>query len=141
MSIIANGKKVTLEYTLRLEDEAVISSNVGGDPLTYVHGDQQIVPGLEEALEGLSVGDSKQVTVAPEKGYGAVNPEEFQEAPKDQIPPDAQKVGAQLQATFPDGRQAFPRVAEVRPETVLLDFNHPLAGRTLRFDVTVMDVQ
>src|SRR5206468_6780749 len=76
---VAEGKLVSLEYTLTLDDKSVIDSNVGAQPLTYTHGSHQLVPGLEKALEGMSVGDIKQVTVAPAEGYGETDPKALQE--------------------------------------------------------------
>ena len=138
---VANGNDVSLEYTLKGEEGKVIDSNVGADPLTYTHGAKQIVPGLENALEGMTVGESKQVTVAPEEGYGPVLQEAFREIPKEKIPPDAQKVGAPLEAKDENGRTMHLRVAEVKEETVVVDFNHPLAGKTLYFDVKVIEIK
>jgi FKBP-type peptidyl-prolyl cis-trans isomerase 2 len=96
---------------------------------------------LEKALEGMKVGESKQVTVPPEEGYGTVDKEAFVEVAKDQIPPDAQTVGAQLQGQNASGQQVRARVAEVKDNTVVVDFNHPLAGKTLYFDVRVLNIQ
>ena len=138
---VATGQEVSLEYTLRLEDKKVIDTNVGKDPLTYTHGTQQIVPGLEKALEGMAIGETKQVTVAPEEAYGITNPKAFQEVSKDKIPPDAQKVGMELQGKDAKGRIVRPRVVEIKEDTVVLDFNHPLAGNTLYFDVKVLDIK
>lgn len=67
---ISQGKTISIEYTLKLEDKTVVDSNVGGGPLTYIHGSHQIIPGLEKALEGMKIGDIKEVTVKPEEGYG-----------------------------------------------------------------------
>jgi len=133
--------KVSIEYTLRLEDNTVVDTNVGSGPLTYVHGSQEIVPGLEKALEGMKIGDSKRVTIKPEEGYGVVNPEAFVEVKKEQIPEDALRVDAELQGRDASGRVFQVRVAEIRGQAVVLDFNHPLAGRTLRFEVKVLDIQ
>jgi FKBP-type peptidyl-prolyl cis-trans isomerase SlyD len=138
---IATGTNVSLEYTLKLEDETVVDTNVGANPLTYTHGSSQIIPGLEKELVGMKVGESKQVTVPPEDGYGVVNPEAIQEVPKQQLTPDALQVGAHLQGRDPSGRSVRARVAEVKDQTVVLDFNHPLAGKTLHFDVKVLDIQ
>ena len=137
---VSAGTKVSIEYTLRLEDKAVIDTNVGSDPLTYVHGSQQIIPGLEKALEGMKMGDSKQVTIKPEEGYGRVNDEAFVEAKKEQVPQDALRVDAQLEGRDASGRTFQARVAEIRDQTVVLDFNHPLAGRTLYFDVKILEI-
>ncbi len=139
--MVSSGKEVSLEYTLKLDNDEVIDSNVGDAPLTYTQGSGQIITGLESALEGMQVGDSKHVTVKPEDGYGAVNPEAFQEVPKENIPPDALKVGTELIGRDAQGRVVRPRVAEVKDKTVVLDFNHPLAGKTLHFDVKILDVK
>jgi len=89
----------------------------------------------------MKAGDSKQVTVAPEQGYGEVNPQAIQEVPIDQIPPDARKVGVQLQGKDGQGRMVHPTVTEIKEQVVVLDFNHPLAGKTLYFDVKVLDIK
>ena len=138
---VTEGKNVSLEYTLTLDDKSVIESNVGKQPLTYTHGTQQIIPGLEKALEGLAVGDTKEVTVAPADGYGEKDPNALQEVQKTLIPSDALVVGTRLQGQTPDGHTVYPRVAEIKDDTVMLDFNHPLAGKTLHFNVKILDIQ
>src|SRR5215468_215004 len=138
---VAEGKNVSLEYTLTLDDKSVVESNVGKQPLTYTHGTQQIIPGLEKALEGLTVGDTKEVTVTPADGYGEQDPNALQEVQKQLIPPDALVVGTRLQGQAPDGHIVYPRVAEIKDDTVVLDFNHPLAGKTLHFDVKILAIQ
>ena len=138
---ITEGKNVSLEYTLTLDDKSVVESNVGKQPLTYTHGTQQIIPGLEKALAGLAVGDTKEVTVVPADGYGEQDPNALQEVQKQLIPPDALVVGTRLQGQAPDGHMVYPRVAEIKDDTVMLDFNHPLAGQTLHFNVKILDVQ
>ena len=138
---VAAGKIVTLEYTLRLEDQSVVESNVGAEPLTYTHGSEEIIRGLEKGLEGMAVGERKEVTVAPAEGYGAIHPEGLFEVTKDRIPMEGLRVGAQLQGTGPDGRPVYPRVSEIRDNSVVLDLNHPLAGKTLYFDVKVLEIK
>jgi FKBP-type peptidyl-prolyl cis-trans isomerase 2 len=138
---ISDGKTVSLEYTLTLDNQEVLDTNVGGDPLVFTQGSRQIIPGLESALSGMKAGESKKVTVDPKEGYGEVDQRGFQEVPIDQIPPEARQVGAQLQGQDPEGRIVRPMVKEVKEEVVVLDFNHPLAGKTLHFDVKVLDVQ
>lgn len=140
-STVSAGKQVALEYTLKTEDKGVVESNVGKAPLLYTHGQQQLIPGLEKALEGMREGESKHVTVPPEQAYGPLNPSAVQEVKKDAIPKEAQKVGAQLQGRGKDGQVLYPRVVEVRQDTVMLDFNHPLAGKTLQFDVKVLEIK
>jgi FKBP-type peptidyl-prolyl cis-trans isomerase SlyD len=138
---VAEGNEVSIEYTLTLEDKEVVDTNVGGEALTYTQGTGQIIPGLESALEGMKVGESKHVKVPPQEGYGVVNPQAYQEVPKENVPAEAQKVGAQLMGRDGNGRVVRPRVSEIKDKTVVLDFNHPLAGKTLFFDVKVLDVQ
>jgi len=137
---VSAGKRVSVEYTLKLDDQSVYESNVGKTPLTYTHGAGTMVPGLEKALDGMVVGDTKQVMVTPAEGFGPVNPDALQEVEKQLLPPDALHVGAQLTATLPDGRTIYPRVAAIKPDAVVLDLNHPLAGKTLYFDVKILDI-
>ena len=137
---VSSGKQVALEYTMKLDDQSVVDSNVGGEPLRVTQGKHELVPGLEKALEGMAVGEKKKVTVAPPEAYGTVDPKAFQEVDRKMVPANAQKVGMQLEGTTTDGRKVFPRISEVKNETVVLDFNHPLAGKTLHFDVKVLDV-
>src|ERR1041384_2927250 len=138
---VATGKIVTLEYTLRLDDQAVAESNVGVEALPYTHGSGEIIRGLENGLEGMAVGECKDVTVAPEEGYGAINPEGLFEVIKDRIPAEALRVGGQLSGTGPDGKAVYPRVSEIRDNSVVLDLNHPLAGKTLYFEVKILDIK
>jgi FKBP-type peptidyl-prolyl cis-trans isomerase SlyD len=139
--VIQDGSIVSIEYTLTDETGKVIDSSSGKEPLTYIQGAGQIVPGLEQKLNGLKVGDRKQVQVKPEEGYGLPNPQAFQEIPKEKIPPDAQKVGAILMSKTSEGQSIAMRVHEVKDKTVVVDLNHPLAGKTLNFDVKVTDIK
>jgi FKBP-type peptidyl-prolyl cis-trans isomerase SlyD len=138
---IADGTQVSLEYTLTLEDKSVIESNVGREPMTYRQGAHEIVPGLEKGLVGLTKGEKKRVVVKPSEGYGEIDPKAVQEVKKSMIPEQARKVGAQLEAKSPDGQSMFPIVTAVKDETVTVDFNHPLAGKTLIFDVKVLEIR
>lgn len=137
---VSNGKQVTLEYTLQLDDQSVVDTNVGGEPLKVTQGSHQIIPGVEKQIEGMAVGEKKKFSVAPTEGYGAVDPKAFQEIDKKMVPAEAQKVGTQLEGTTAEGKKVFPRISAVKNDTVVLDFNHPLAGKTLYFDVKVLDV-
>jgi FKBP-type peptidyl-prolyl cis-trans isomerase SlyD len=139
--IVKDGTVVSLQYTLSGEDGKTIESNKGKEPLKYTHGSQQIVPGLEKGLAGMKMGEERRVKVEPEEGYGPVDPKGFQEFPKDKIPPDGLKVGAMLMAKGPEGQTVPVRVHEIKEKTVVLDLNHPMAGKTLVFDVKVLDVQ
>ena len=114
---------------------------MGGEPLIYVQGSHAIIPGLEKAMEGMKAGENRQITVKPEEGYGKVEAEALVEVDKKQVPPDAQKGGAQLQGQNEQGQVFTARVLEVKDEKILLDFNHPLAGKTLYFDIKVLSVK
>ncbi len=140
MTINVNSK-VSIEYSLTLGDDEVIDSNKGGEPLAFVQGSGQIIPGLDKELLGLVAGDSKQVTVSPEEGYGVVVPEAVIEVNKDQLPPEALEAGAQVQGQGQGGEPLYGRVMEIKEETAVVDFNHPLAGKTLHFDVKVLSVE
>ncbi|MGE0681196.1 MAG: peptidylprolyl isomerase [Candidatus Binatia bacterium] len=138
---IVDGKQVSLEYTLTLEDKSTIDSNVGKDPLVFTQGAHEIIPGLEKKLSGLKVGESKKIEVSPEEGYGPVDPQRRQEVEKMKIPEDARKIGAKLTGQGPDGRMVFAQVTDIKGDTVILDLNHPLAGKKLFFDVKVLKVE
>jgi len=137
---IADGNDVGIEYTLRLDDGTVADSNVDGEPLVYTQGNGQIIPALEQALEGLSVGDSTTVSIAADDAYGSVNPAAFQNVPIENVPEELRREGAAVVASMQDGSQRQVRVYEVHPQHVVIDFNHPLAGRDLTFDVKILSV-
>jgi FKBP-type peptidyl-prolyl cis-trans isomerase SlyD len=128
-----------MHYTLTVDGE-VVDSSQGGEPLAYVQGQGQIIPGLERQLEGLEVGDTKSAEVAPADGYGEADPERIQAVPKSNFrEPDQLEAGIMVSGQTEQGTfQA--RVAEVGDETVTLDFNHPLAGKTLSFQVEIVEV-
>jgi len=139
--VITEGSKVSLEYTLNIEGGETVDSNTGDDPLVYTQGKNEIIPALEEELSGLAAGDEKQVTLQPEEAYGAVDPDAFREVPLEQIPEDARNEGQLLVMQDQQGNQQQIKVSEIREDTALLDLNHPLAGKTLQFDVKIVDVQ
>jgi FKBP-type peptidyl-prolyl cis-trans isomerase SlyD len=139
--MINKGKKVSLEYTVFLEDGTQIDTNIGDDPLVFILGSNQVFPALEQELLGLKVGDTKKITLRPEEAYGPVVPEAFREVDVESVPPQFRFVGAVLGVQDPSGG-VFPiRVHQINEEKVTLDFNHPLAGRTLQFDVKVLGVE
>jgi FKBP-type peptidyl-prolyl cis-trans isomerase SlyD len=138
--VIQDDSIVSIEYTLTDDTGKVVDSNVGKEPLTYLHGSGQIVRGLEKELTGLKVGDQKKIVVKPEDGYQA-NPNAFQEIPRDKLPREALKVGTMLATRGPQGETIAIRVHEIKEKTVVVDFNSPLAGKTLHFDVKVTDIR
>ena len=136
---VSKGKVIFLEYTLKLDNNQVVETNVGKAPLTYTQGAHQIVRGVETAVEGMTVGQAKHVVVTPADGYGIRDLTALHELPKNKVPEDI-KVGTQLRGKDAGGRLIQPIVKEIKDNTVLLDFNHPLAGKTLFFDVKVVAV-
>ncbi|ACG73871.1 response regulator receiver protein [Anaeromyxobacter sp. K] len=139
---IAKGSVVGLDYSLHLGDGKVVDQSEPGEPLTYLHGEGQIVPGLESALEGVDVGESRKVVVAPADGYGEHDPRGVQDVPRKAFPPGFDpQVGMELTAEGADGEPVPFAIREVKPESVVIDLNHPLAGKTLHFEVTVRDVR
>lgn len=134
---ITANKVVSLAYTLRDDDGEVIDRSEDGSPLLYLHGAQNIVPGLEEQLEGVAQGESVKATVSPEKGYGP-RIGEAQEVPRNLFPADAElAAGMQVVAHDDEGRQIPFFITGITEDTITVDPNHPLAGETLHFDVTV----
>ena len=140
ISTVSKGKVVSLEYTVKLDDDQVIDTNVGKEPLTYTQGTNQIIRGVEAAVEGMMVGQGKHVIVTPADSYGARDLTKVHEVPRKNVP-DNIEVGMRLQGKDPSGEAVHPVVKEIKDNTVLLDFNHPLAGKTLFFDVKVLDVR
>lgn len=139
---IENGRVVAIDYTLKAEDGSTIDTSEGDEPLHYLHGSGQIVPGLESALAGRDVGEKVAVTVKPEEGYGPRRDDRVLTVPRSSLPegPDPE-VGMQLEAVGRRGEHVVLWVTEVKDETVTLDGNHPLAGQTLYFDVEVKEVR
>ena len=137
---IEKGSSVKIEYTLKDDKGAVLDTNAGKESLAFTQGAQQIIPGLDKALLGMKTGDSKKVTVKPEDAYGAVDPKAEAEVPRDALPQGAAVVGTRLLARGQDGQPRPVTVKAVKDATVLLDLNHPLAGKTLFFDVKVVSV-
>ena len=134
------GKQVSIQYTIRLEGDFLIDSNIEKAPLTYIHGAGQIFPVLERALEEMKLGEERTVEVKPEDGYGHHNDALMKEVDVDMVPPEARKVGAKLQSVDSKGRPVHPFVVEVREDKIVLDFNHPLAGKTAYYDIKLLGV-
>jgi len=138
---IADKKVVTLNYTLRDDQETVIDSSQDGS-FAYLHGASNIIPGLENALIGKSINDELSVIVEPAEGYGEHNPSMNQTVSIEMFDDaDDIEVGRQFHAAGPDGEPVVVTVAAVEDGNVTVDGNHPLAGVTLHFDVKVMDIR
>ena len=141
MTQVNAGDTVRIHYTGTLNDGTVFDSSDGRDPLEFVVGSGQIIPGLDVALPGMAVGDKKKVTIDPENAYGPVEEGARQAVPRAEIPADIPlELGMQLQVQTPDGHAMPVTVVELTDESVTLDANHPLAGKDLTFDFEVVSI-
>jgi FKBP-type peptidyl-prolyl cis-trans isomerase SlyD len=139
---IAKDKVVSMDYTLTGPGGNVLDSSQGREPLVYMQGAGNIIPGLERELEGKSAGDKVKVTVAPQDAYGERDDRMIQSIPREMFKGVADiQPGMQFQANGPNGERRMVTVAKVEPETVTVDANHPLAGMPLTFDVKVVEVR
>ncbi len=134
---IADGMKVGLEFTLTGPDKAVVSTNVGREPMSYVHGKGQLFPALERALVGLRAGDSKRVELLADQAYGVYDPSKKITVDRSKVPSEA-KVGAMLTSK---GGGPPVKIVEMNEKSVVLDMNHPLAGKNVVFDVKILSVE
>lgn len=144
MSPLAVQEKmvVSLDYTVQLADGQVVDSSAGSEPLTYIHGMHMIIPGLEQAITGMQVGDCREVVVSPEEGYGIYVEDAAEWVPLGAFPPGLELApGMMFQVQDEEGHAIPVYVKEVESDRVLMDYNHPLAGETLYFEVTVVDVR
>ena len=140
--VIAEGKVVNLAYILKNAKNEVLDEADSAAPFTYLHGAQQIVPGLENALTGLKVGEKKDVTVSPAEGYGEIDPSLKLIVGRKQFPKNMElEAGMQFETTAPDGSGAVFTVEAVEGDQVHINGNHPLAGVTLHFSVEVLSMR
>ncbi len=140
-AVVGPGMDVSLEYTLQV-DGKIVDTTDGKPAFHYVHGRRQLIHGLERQLQGMRVGESKQLTVSPDEGYGTADPNAFIEVSKSQLPTGVEpKTGMILRGVNPGGQPFQATIHEMKDSTVVLDLNHPLAGKTLNFDVKVTDIQ
>lgn len=136
--MISKGKVVSIQYVLTDDTGAILDQSEKDSPLDYLHGTGQIIAGLENALEGLKIGDKKKVTVKPEEAYGVIVADLVRTVDKSVFPKDVKvEVGFQFSADIGKDRDAYFTVTKIEGQTVHLDGNHPLAGKTLHFDVEI----
>lgn len=140
---VSNGCLVSLHYTLTNDEGEVLDTSNGYEPLEYVHGDQQIISGLEAFLAGEDVGFAGKVSIAPADAYGEYQHGLVLLAQKDNFPEDMElEIGMQVQTDLPDDAGvAMFRITKMDDTGITLDANHPLAGETLHFDVEILDIQ
>ena len=139
--MITEGSVVRFEYTVSDENGEVLQSNKGKEPVSYTHGQHEIIPGLEKGLSEMDVNEERSIRVTPEEAYGTVDPKGFKEIPKSDLPISDPQIGTPLNARGPQGEEVLIHIREVKSDTVILDFNHPLAGKILNFDVKVLDIE
>lgn len=138
---IKQGSEVVFLYRLFLGDE-LIDETLPDQPMMYTHGDGALIPGLEKAMKGLSEGEKKEIIVEPEDGYGVHSEEKILSVPRDRVPKEAViHEGQRIPGTSPEGEMQVGAVIKVDDETVVIDFNHELAGKTLRFEVEIVKVK
>lgn len=141
MTEVKSGDTVAIHYTGTLLDGTTFDSSKGREPLEFQVGSGQIIPGLDKALPGMTVGDKKVVKIASEDAYGPANPEMRQAVPREGIPAEIPlELGTQLQMQTPDGNAVPVTVVGVDEATVTLDANHPLAGKDLQFDIELLKI-
>ncbi|MBN1688423.1 MAG: peptidylprolyl isomerase [Candidatus Omnitrophica bacterium] len=139
--MIEDGKRVTFHYILKV-DGKVVEKTRKTKPLEYVHGKGQILPGLQKSLEGHNEGDECQVTLEPKDAYGFVQAELLVQIDRAKIPTGEElKLGALITAKSESGKTITGSIRDISPEIVLVDFNHPLAGKTLHFDIKIVQVK
>ena len=135
---VQDGQVVSMEYTLKVDGE-VLDTSEGVGPLQFLAGYDNIVPGLEREMIGMKIGESKDVVVTPEDGYGEFDDEAFMDVPRSEFPTDMEiEEGVELSVTDEDGKNQYARIESLTDESVRLDFNHPLAGAELHFSVKVI---
>lgn len=137
---IQENQVVSIEYEVR-DGDKVVDSNMGGAPLVFMFGKGQIIPGLENGIKDMAIGDKADVLVKPEDAYGEYNPDATQEVPKDQFAGIDLTEGMTLYGQGEDGGTVQVVVKEIKDDSVVIDFNHPLAGKELMFTVAINNVR
>jgi peptidylprolyl isomerase len=141
MSAAKSGDTVRIHYTGKLEDGTQFDSSEDRDPLEFALGGGQVIPGFDSAVEGMTVGDTKSVTIQPEEAYGPRHDQLIQDVPRNQLPDDmTPAVGMELQAQNETGEVMRFAVTAVDDESITVDGNHPLAGKALNFDIELVEI-
>ncbi|MBU8934992.1 MAG: peptidylprolyl isomerase [candidate division Zixibacteria bacterium] len=141
MSFAADGNNIKVHYTGKLEDGTIFDSSKDRDPLEVKLGTNAVIPGFEKGLVGMEVGEKKTITISPEEAYGVRRDDLSMEANKSDFPDDiTPEVGLQLAMQRPDGQNMPVTIVKIEDDKITLDANHPLAGKTLIFEVEMMEV-
>ena len=143
MSTVENGNTVSVHYKGTLNDGTEFdNSRTRGEPLTFQVGSGQMIPGFDSGVLGMSVGETKNLSLTAEEGYGEKNEEALQEVSKQFFPPEFNfTAGEMVQGTTPEGQPLLAKIVSEAEDTVILDFNHPLAGEGLNFEVELMEIK
>ncbi|MDR6302109.1 FKBP-type peptidyl-prolyl cis-trans isomerase [Mesonia maritima] len=142
MSQVKQNDTVKIHYTGKLNDGQVFDSSLEREPIEFTVGGGQIIPGLEKGLIDMKVNEKKTIQIPQDEAYGEAKDELFMEVPKSQLPQEIQpEVGMGLVSKNPDGTERQLRVAEVKEEAIVVDANHPLAGKDLTFEVELVEIK
>lgn len=138
--VVANGDQIRVNYVGKFEDGSIFDSSEGNQPLVFTVGAEQVIPGFDNAVVGMKPGDSCKIVVSPEDGYGEHVAEMVAEVERTQIPNHEELLlGSMLEVSLEDGQSFEVQVVEISDETVVLDGNHPLAGKELHFEIEMLD--
>lgn len=141
MSRVKKDDTVKVHYTGKLNDGQVFDSSVNREPLEFKVGAGMMIPGFEKGVMDMELNEKKSISIPADEAYGEVKDDLFQEIPKDQLPKEIEpEVGMGLAAQMPDGRQQQLRIAEVKEDSIVVDANHPLAGKELNFEIEVVEI-
>lgn len=140
MTVVEKGNKIKVDYTGSFENGEIFdASEKHGQPLEFTAGEGMVVPGFDNAVIGMNVGEEKEITIKPIEAYGEKNPQAIQKVPKDKFPVEAQ-VGMMIGVPLPNGQQLPATITEITETDVTIDMNHPLAGKTLIFKIKVVEI-
>ena len=141
MTKVKQGDNVKVHYTGKLSNGKVFDSSAGRDPLAFTIGKGMMIPGFEKGILNMAVGEEKTIVLPPSEAYGDVRLDMFAEIEKSQLPPEIKpEVGLELVSQQPEGQQMIVLIKEVKENSVVIDANHPLAGKELTFEIKLVDI-
>lgn len=139
---LASNKVVTIAYTVKDDEGKIVDQATTSNPYSFLSGQNHILPRLEEAIGEMLIGSKKSVTLSPEEGYGEIQEEGIQQVKRSDFPPDMElKVGSRYMADMGDGRHMPFFISTISGDDITIDFNHPLAGKTLNFEVELLNIR
>jgi peptidylprolyl isomerase len=139
--LVKQGDTIKVEYTGTFENGTVFDSSIGREPLEFTAGSGQMIPGFDQAVIGMKIGQEKEIKLQPSEAYGTYDSELVQIIPRDQLPTEEElKVGMLLAVTIPNGNQVPAVITKLNQESITIDLNHPLAGNVLNFKLKIVDI-